>query len=357
MTPHQFLTRLRQEAPAAAYLFAGPEPYQREFCRKALLERVLPEAGDRENGFVRHDLQETSLSAVIDDACSLSLFAPQRLIWVWNAEAALPRGKAAVEESEEAAPASSDAAALGKYLKNPVPGVVLVFEAARYELEGEDKKKLERVRKFYAAVPVQVEFAPMSVSQARQFAEKLARRAGLEIGGSELDLLVEALGADAARIATELDKLRLYAGPDKAVSASDISELVPDARATTIFALVDALGRNDRLSSLEVLDTLVRQSEYLPLALSFLSTQFRYALAAKEAGLRSAQQVQAHFQGLGVPMWPSRAEQIYRTVSTFSKPQIAAAIQRIFSADWALRDARPDDRVVMENFILRLTGA
>jgi DNA polymerase-3 subunit delta len=224
-------------------------------------------------------------------------------------------------------------------------------------LEGEDKKKLERVRKFYAAVPVQVEFAPMSVSQARQFAEKLARRAGLEIGGSELDLLVEALGADAARIATELDKLRLYAGPDKAVSAADISELVPDARATTIFALVDALGRNDRLSSLEVLDTLVRQSEYLPLALSFLSTQFRYALAAKEAGLRSAQQVQAHFQGLGVPMWPSRAEQIYRTVSTFSKPQIAAAIQRIFSADWALRDARPDDRVVMENFILRLTGA
>lgn len=357
MTPHQFLAHLRQEPPAPAYLFAGPEPYQRDFCRKALLERVLPEAADRENGFVRHDLQETSLSVVIDDACSLSLFAPQRLLWVWNAEAALPRAKGAAEDGEEAAPAGTDAAALGKYLKDPVPGVVLVFEAARYELEGEDKKKLERVRKFYAAVPVQVEFAPMTVPQARQFAEKLARRAGLRIGGAELDLLVEALGADAGRIAIELDKLRLYAGPDRPVSAADISELVPDARATTIFALVNALGRNDRLSSLEVLDTLVRQSEYLPLALTFLSTQFRYALVAKEAGLRSSQQVQAHFSGLGIPMWPSRAEQVYRTVSAFSKGQIAAAIQRIFSADRSLRDARPDDRVVMENFILRLTGS
>ena len=356
MTPHQFLAHLRQEQPAPAYLFAGPEPYQRDFCRKALLERVLPEAADRENGFIRHDLQEVPLSAVIDDACSLSLFAPQRLIWVWNAEAALPRTRAAAEDSEESAPGGADSAVLAHYLKDPVPGVVLVFEAARYELEGEDKKKLERVRKFYAAVPVQVEFAAMTVPQARQFAERLARRAGLQIGAAELDLLVEALGAEAARIATEIDKLRLYAGAEKPVSAADISALVPDARATTIFALVNALGRNDRVGSLEVLDTLVRQSEYLPLALSFLSTQFRYALVAKEAGLRSPQQIQAHFSGLGIPMWPSRAEQIHRTVSTFSQSQIAAAIQRIFSADRSLRDARPDDRVVMENFILRLTG-
>lgn len=356
MTPHQFLAHLRQEQPAPAYLFAGPEPYQRDFCRKALLERVLPEAADRENGFIRHDLQEVPLRAVIDDACSLSLFAPQRLIWVWNAEAALPRTRAAAEDSEESAPAGADSAVLAQYLKDPVPGVVLVFEAARYELEGEDKKKLERVRKFYAAVPVQVEFAAMTVPQARQFAERLARRAGLQIGAAELDLLVEALGAEAARIATEIDKLRLYAGAEKPVSAADISALVPDARATTIFALVNALGRNDRVGSLEVLDTLVRQSEYLPLALSFLSTQFRYALVAKEAGLRSPQQIQAHFSGLGIPMWPSRAEQIHRTVSTFSQSQIAAAIQRIFSADRSLRDARPDDRVVMENFILRLTG-
>ena len=63
---------------------------------------------------------------------------------------------------------------------------------------------------------------------------------------------------------------------------------MPDARATTIFALVNALGRRDRARALEVLDTLTREGEYLPLALAFLSAQFRLALVAREAGLKSS---------------------------------------------------------------------
>jgi hypothetical protein len=59
---------------------------------------------------------------------------------------------------------------------------------------------------------------------------------------------------------------------------------------------------------------------------------------------------------MGVPMWGSRAEQVYGTVSKFTRPQLERAMQVIFEADKGLRDARPDDRVVMEQFILRLVG-
>jgi DNA polymerase-3 subunit delta len=166
---------------------------------------------------------------------------------------------------------------------------------------------------------------------------------------------VEALGADIARIAVEIEKLALFAA-GREVTVDDIAALVPDARATNIFALVNALGRRDRTRSLEILDTLVREGEYLPLALAFLSTQFRMALAAREAGLKSAGQVQQHFARMGVQMWGSRAEQVYQTVSKFTRPQLERAIDAIFEADKGLRDARPDDRVVMEQFILRLAG-
>ena len=60
------------------------------------------------------------------------------------------------------------------------------------------------------------------------------------------DLLVESLGADMARIAVEIEKLRLYVGSRASHHARGRSALVPDARATTIFALVNALGRRDR---------------------------------------------------------------------------------------------------------------
>jgi len=140
------------------------------------------------------------------------------------------------------------------------------------------------------------------------------------------------------------------------VTEDDITALVPDARATTIFALVSALGRRNRTQALQVLDTLTREGEYLPLALAYLSTQLRMALAAKEAGLKSAPQIQSHFSRGGVPMWSSRADQIYQTVSRFNKAQLERALELIYEADKGLRDARPDDRIVMERFVMELTA-
>jgi DNA polymerase-3 subunit delta len=357
MTPAQVLARIKKGSLPPALLLLGPEAYERRRLKEAMLAAVPPDA------VTQHDLAEQSLTEVVDDARALSLFASERLIWVVNAEAALPKGRV-VDDSDEgesagAASSSSSSSAgeapLAAYLKNPSPGVTLVFEAMRYDFEGDDKRKQERVRKFYGAVQDVVELRRFTPQAARQETESLAGRAGFRLDAAALDLLVEALGADIARIAVEIEKLALYAG-DRVVGVDDISALVPDARSTTIFALVNALGRRDRTRSLEILDTLTREGEYLPLALAFLSTQFRMALVAREAGLKSAPQIQGYFQRLGVPMWGSRADQVYQTVAKFGTPQLERAIKLIFEADRGLRDARPDDRIVMEQFVLKLTA-
>src|SRR5229473_5286775 len=101
MTPDQFLDRLKRNGPAPAYLFLGPEAYQRERCRRALLDAVLG-SEDRESGFTRHDLDQIPLAAALDDARALSLFASRRVIWLASAEAALPRSRAASSDDETA---------------------------------------------------------------------------------------------------------------------------------------------------------------------------------------------------------------------------------------------------------------
>jgi DNA polymerase-3 subunit delta len=345
MTPAQFLARLKQGAPPAVLLL-GPESYDRRRIKDASMA-MFPEGA-----VTAHDLSETTLAEVLDDARSLSLFASERLLWVAGAEAALPRVRSGDEESDAAA---GDPAPLAAYLRDPTPGTALVFEAARFDFEGDDKRKQERVRKFYAAVPEVVELRRYSTQDAHSEAQALARQAGLRLDPAALGLLVEALGADIARIAVEIEKLALYAG-NRPLNAEDIAALAPEARAATIFALVNALGRRDRARALEILDTLTREGEYLPLALAFLSTQFRMALTAREAGLKSPQQIQGHFAKMGVPMWGSRAEQVYQTASKFAKPQLERAMKLIFEADRGLRDARPDDRIVMERFVLKLTA-
>jgi DNA polymerase-3 subunit delta len=349
LSPDQFLDRMRKSPPAPVYLFLGPEAYQRGRCRKALLERVLT-PDDRENGLTQLDLEQIPMAAVLDDARSLSLFAPNRVVWVSGAEGVLPRGRSAAQEE------NSGAEELAEYLRDPTPGTVLVFEASRYDFEGEDRTKLERVQKFYSRISEVVEFRPYSVESARRLAQEIAKEAGLQIGLSEIGLLVESLAGDAARIANEIEKLRLYAGTNRKVTPDDILNLVPNAQASTIFALVAALGRGDRKRSLDSLDTLLREGEYLPLALTFLATQFRLAMVAQEAGLRTSQQIQAHFTKQGIRIWRDRADQIYQTVTAFPKEKLALAIEKVYGADRALRDTRPDDRVVMEEFVFSLTS-
>lgn len=349
MTAPQLIARLKKGPPPAATLLLGPEAYERRRVREAFTSAFA------EDAVTKHDLTEISLAEALDDARSLSLFASERLIWILNAEAVLPKGKAAAAEDEESEGPTGNAAPLAAYMKDPTPGVSLVFEAVRFDFEGDDKRKLDRVRKFYASIPDVIEFRRFESHQARREAEALAEHAGFRITEDALDLLVEAMASDVARIAIEIEKLALYAG-NRTVSVDDISALVPDARATTIFALVNALGRRDRARALEALDTLTREGEYLPLALAFLSTQFRLALAARDAGLKSGSQIQSHFTKLGVPMWGSRADQVSQTAAKFSKPQLERAMKLIFEADSGMRDAYPDNRIVMERFILQLVA-
>ncbi|MDP9052683.1 MAG: DNA polymerase III subunit delta [Acidobacteriota bacterium] len=360
MTPAQFVARVRRNEIPPVCLFLGQEGYNRRRCREALVAAFSGIETEQ------YDASETSLAAIVDDARAMSLFVSQRLIFVIGAETAMPRSArtAANQDDEDdeqddkgndkgrSAPAGAGGSeTLDAYVKSPTPGVTLIFEATRWDLEGEDKTKTERARKFFGAIPDVVEFRRFTSDEARGELDRIARASGVQLDPAAAEALVEALGADVARIAVELAKLSLYGKP---VTLEDLPLLVPDARQSTIFALVNAVGRRDRIGALKTLDALVREGEYLPLALTFLATQFRMALVAKEANLRGASQVQSHFQRAGVQMWGSRAEQVSQTAAKFSKDQLERSLTLIFETDRDLRSARPDDRTVVENFVVKL---
>jgi DNA polymerase-3 subunit delta len=351
MTPEQFLARLDKNHPAPAYLFLGQEGYQRRICKDALIQRVSP--GNENGGFTHIDLESASLSQVLDDARSLSLFSSDRLIWISSAELALPR-RISIDEEEE--PGKRSGSGLAEYLKQPTPGTVLAFECSRYDFEGDDRAKLERVEKFYSAVPVVVQFRAFTPESSRFLAQQLAKQHGLKLAGAELAALLDAVAGDANRLASELDKLSLFIGSDQAVSMDDLQALVPNAAQSTVFSLVNALGKRDRAGALRSLDILVREGEYLPLALTFLSIQFRLALAAKEAKLNSTQQALAFFAKIGVRMWRDRAEQVMSTAAAFTREHLAKAVALIHETDRKFREGYRDDRVIMETLVLALTA-
>jgi DNA polymerase III subunit delta len=338
-----FLGYLKKGRVPAVSLWLGPEIYWRDQCRRAIVETKLP--GDlRDQGYTRHDLAEVSLTEVLDDAQALSLFATERVIVAVGAEAAMPR---VVREDS----ANED---LVNYCKNPVAGVTLVLDCSRYTFEGDDKARIDRLKMFYAAVPVMIEFAKPDLEQARELLDRLNDQYRLKFVPGSAELILEATSGDPARIANELEKLWLACGDGGEVTLELIADLLPNARASSIFKLVEAIGKGKTMLALDILDTLVRDGEYLPLALSFLGGQFRMALAAHQAGLRTSSQIEQHFRRLGIAIWRSKAEQVAQTVQAFSKQKLERALLETFRADFGLRDARPDDRVVLERYLLAL---
>jgi DNA polymerase III subunit delta len=354
LNPDQFLARVAKQPLAPVYLFLGPEGYYRRLCKEALLNRTLPPE-NRADSFTQVDLEETSVANVIDDAKSLSLFASDRVIWITSAELALPRRMTSGGDDDEKDGAGAESG-LSSYLKAPTPGTVLVFECSRFDFAGDDKAKIERVQKFYSAIPVTVEFRPLTPESSRHLAQELARNKKLKIAGAELAALLDACAGDANRLVSEIDKLALFVGDGRSVTMDDLRTMVPNAAQSTIFNLVNALGKRDRAAALRSLDILVREGEYLPLALSFLSTQFRLALAAKEARLNSAQQAQAYFTKAGVRIWRDRAEQVMATAEAFSRDHLYRAVATIYETDKKFREGYRDDRVVMETLVLALTA-
>ncbi len=349
MSPREFLVSAGKKPLAPVYLFLGPDFYTRKQVKDVLIQTVFGD-DDPESGISRLDLDEIPFSAVLDDASALSLFAAKRLIWVSSAELALPKRITSKTDEEGAG------ALLAAYLKNPTPDTVIVFDCPRYGFEGEDKQKLERVRKFYAAVPAVVEFTPYSTADATRLVREVAKEKNLPLTGPQIEILVEALAADAGRITVELEKLSLFS-QGRVLTDEELIGMIPNARSSNIFALVNALANGNRRQALDVLDVLVREGEYLPLVLTFLSTQFRLALAAAEANLRNAAQIQGHFSKIGVAMWRARAEQLAETIRVFPPSRLKQAISLTYCADRELRDTRPDDRTVMENFVWKLTAS
>ena len=79
-------------------------------------------------------------------------------------------------------------------------------------------------------------------------------------------------------------------------------------------------------------------------------------VTSREQNLRGASDVQSYFQRMGLSMWRSRAEQIHAAAGRFSKEKLEEGIGLVFRADRDMKGSRPDDRIVMEDFVFRLTG-
>lgn len=172
--------------------------------------------------------------------------------------------------------------------------------------------------------------APRARNLPGWIAEQAGRR-GFEVDPDAARLLVDRMGTGTTRLATELDRLALWAGEGGSVGVADLEEMVADTSESMVWALADAVVEQRPGKAVRLAERLAGQGESLPSIVYGVASRLRKAHQAAselEAG-RPAREVQA---GLG--MSPYAAKMVVRSVSDVPPARLRAAACALADLEW-----------------------
>src|SRR5665213_2379427 len=203
----RFLAEVKGESRRAGYVLLGDEAFLYEMCRHGVLQALLP---DDCLDFCLHDIDlgETSIFEALDLAQTPSLMAPFQVLFIRNVKTLYGRGQK-----------KDEFAAIDDYFRRPNPAALIVFVADHISLPSDvrrmdmqDKERAERIRETLGDVCGVVELQRVSEDDALTWVMRAGAAGGVRFAEDAARELVDALGAEMLTIASEVEKLMLYAG-------------------------------------------------------------------------------------------------------------------------------------------------
>jgi DNA polymerase-3 subunit delta len=351
----RFVAEVKAGRLRPGYVLAGDEIYLYERCRRVVIDSLL-DPSLREFSLSDLDLAETSIFHVLDLARTPSLMAPFQVIFVRNLKNLYTRGA----KKEEFA-------ALKDYFRSPNPQAVLIFVADHLRIPADlrrmdlqDKERFERIRETLGDDCGVVELARVDEADAVRWLLAAAESREMKFDPDAARELADALGADMMLIASELEKLMLYAFDRKRITLGDVETMVLAAKQRSLYELTDAISARDKPRALALLHGLLNASDGGEDSaighLYMLARTFRQMIVILEKNVRDSRAIwQALWQGFRMP--PFAAEDLIRQARRYSsRRELTQKLRLIANADLELRSSPPDKRLVLERLVLQLAS-
>ncbi len=400
----RFLAEIRSPQLRPGYVLAGDETFLYQRCRQGVLDALAP---PDQRDFCLHDLDlaDTTIFDVLDLAQTPSLMVPFQVIFVRGLKSLYTRGA----KKEEFA-------AIDTYFRRPNPAALILFVADHLSIptdlrrmDLQDKERYERIRETLGEWCGMVELARVEESDAVRFLSDLAPTRAVRIDPDAARELVDALGADMMLIASEFEKLALYAQgkqlallkashtssvphssqphrepgsppsalrsegrdeweptkpeqtlPPPPITLGDVETMVLAAKQRSLYELTDAISRRDRPQALALLHGLLNASDGGEDSaighLYMLARTFRQMLIILEKNVRDSRAIwSVLWQGFRMP--PFAADDLIRQARRYkSRTDLTRALRLIARADLEIRSSPPDKRLVLERLILALAS-
>jgi DNA polymerase III subunit delta len=340
VNPDQLKERLEKGKPIPALLLLGDEPYLRDACRAALIEKYVPEAA-RAWAVSRFSADRGETQAALDQCQTLPMLSSQQVVFLEEAEAIEELAEKAREEA---------VARIVAYVQDPAPFTVFVIEAEKLDMRMILGKKLADLT---TVVEVRLgEKLEERVRAAEALAHTMAKEVGFSFEKGAAEDLAEDVSGDLMRLNTEIEKLAIYAAGRKVIRREDVSLLVISEKSTTIWEVAELLASHQPRKALEFIDRLLREGEEPVLMVGAMAWMYRKLVEANEVkGVTNGWQAARALQ-----MRPDQAELAMRCARKIPRERLLDGLCALREADDRLKGGVKDVRAIMEFLVWRLSG-
>ncbi len=318
---------------APVYLLTGADDYLREQVLERLRREVLDPGFAEFNHARIHCTASTRVSDVVNALMDLPMMTDRRLVEILEAQA-LPAevGRALVVPLQEAAGSGGTLVALGWRPAGRAVGSTSLKEAA-------------------ARLGLHVDCA-LAEADRPAWVQAALDRLGVKAEGSAVAEILKRTGSDLRHLASQLDKLALYAGPEARITREDVTRIVLRSTEVKTWELTAALGKRNLRDAVRVAETLLEEGEQPGGLLSYINSYLRSLVQVQVLAARHGPSPAA----LAREMPGKKEFQIRKAldeVRTWAPVELHRAFEMICRADLRIKTGG-DPRLILELLLIQL---
>ncbi|MEE8824867.1 DNA polymerase III subunit delta [Lentilactobacillus sunkii] len=335
MNYSQLIKELNDGAPDSVYLILGDQSYLSQQIKDAFT-KIIPES-ERSMNIGSYDMEDTSISAAVEDAISVPFFGERRLVMI-NRPYFLTgmRTKSKVEQNVDD---------FLEYLKHPEESTVMVIFAPYEKLDSRKK-----VTKALKKVAVTVEIGKLRENEIKKLVTEKITAAGYNIDHDALDRMVELTGGKLTAMMSDLPKLLLYNNDSKEIGIDSVNGLVSRSMEQNVFDLVNSVLQKNPKQSMDIYHQLILENDEPIRINAVLIQQFRLLLQVMI--------LQKHGYSQGnlaatLKVHPYRVKLAMQTVRKFNYDQLRDAYIGLVDTERQMKSTNRPPELLFELFVLK----
>ena len=315
------------------YLFTGTA----EIFIQNRISRIISSYDKQQVSIIKYDMEQTSFSKVLEDACTLPFLEDLKIIILRNPTFLTTKGDLA-----------NDAKNFIKYLKNPVETSIIIINATN--ITPNPANEVYKALKNYAMI---IDYSDSEEIEIKGWISRTCAARNIEIKDSAINLFLEYINSDQVRMVNELDKIMNYVNDGGIIDEQVVKLLVTKDLSKEIFNLIKAIISKDLIKTNKIYQTLAIQTKDIGGVIAMISNSFKDLLTtAKLLKAGYSQHDISRFYNVS----SSRAYYIVKDAKNFRIEDLENYIIKMADLDYKIKSGKIDKNIGIELILLQLNN-